>query len=365
VEFPTIPEQPTNEDAQRALERLKKLFSTFPFVDDASRSVALSLLLTTVARRALDFAPMRAFDSPTAGTGKSMITDIVSIIATGEQAGVVAHTENQEEFDKVLSAVLMRGVPSVAIDNCEGPLKGVLLNQTLTQTVTNCRILGKSELIPVRSNATISANGNNLMIEGDVTRRAIYSRMDAGVERPELLEFSYSPIDDTKGNRGELVGAVLTVLRAYHLAGRPVKETLGSFMQWSHLLRGALLWLGEADPAATMEELRKQGPRQAALRNVMFQWKKQWDFGVPVTVSSMVERADDWLCGYRHPEWRDVLMNVAGVANSVNNRRLGKWLSMVNDRPMVFNNTEKPVIVQIKQSTMIDGYQQWVLVKVG
>jgi putative DNA primase/helicase len=125
VEFPTIVGNPSKDDAGRALARIKVLFHTFPFVDAPSRSVALSLLLTSIVRRALDFAPGHAFDSPAAGTGKSLITDVVSTTATGERAGVVVHTGDQAEFDKLLGAILMRGVPLIAIDNCEGPLKGV------------------------------------------------------------------------------------------------------------------------------------------------------------------------------------------------------------------------------------------------
>jgi putative DNA primase/helicase len=364
VKFPEIPDNPTREDALLKLERLKKLFSTFPFVDRPSHSVALSLLLTTVARRALDFAPMHAFDGPTAGTGKSMAVDVVSLVATGEQAGVVAHTEDQKEFDKHLSAILMRGIPLVAIDNCEGPLKGVLLNQTLTQPITECRILGKSESVQVRSNSTISANGNNLIIEGDTTRRAICGRMDAGVERPELLEFDYSPLDDARQNRAELVAAALTVLRAYHLAGRPIKKTLGSFQEWSHLVRGALLWLEEADPAATMEELRKHDPRQSALKTVMFEWDEEWK-GRSMTVSEMIQRADafDKLAGkggeHVYPTWRDALMNVAALGNNVSNLRLGKWLSKVKDRPMIFEGFS----YKISQDGVAAGRQRWVLKK--
>jgi putative DNA primase/helicase len=297
-----------------------------------------------------------------------MLTDIVSIVATGEQAGVVALTEDQKEFDKHLSAILMRGVSLVAIDNCEAPLKSTLLNQTLTQPITDCRILGKSESVQVRSNATISANGNNLIIEGDTTRRSICGGMDAGVERPELLKFDYSPLDDAREHRPELVAAGLTVLRAYHLAGRPVKETLGSFEQWSHLIRGALIWLGEADPAITMEELRKHDPKQTALKTVMLQWGYIWGLNVPVSVSTMVQKANEWRRneykqGYVAPEWRDALMIIAGVGSNISNHKVRKWLSRVKDRPMVFETDTKRSTVKIEMSSAVNGRQLWALKK--
>jgi hypothetical protein len=364
AKFPEIPDKPTKEDATRALDKLKFLFHTFPFVDKASYSVALSFLLTTLVRRALDSAPMHAVDSPTAGTGKSMLTDIVSIVATGEQVGVVAHTENQQEFEKVLSAVLMRGTALVAIDNCEGPLKGVLLNQTLTQPVTDCRILGKSEMVQVRSNATISANGNNLTIEGDLTRRSICGRMDAGVERPELLSFNYAPLDDARENRAELVVSAMTVLRAYHLAGRPSKEVLGSYQQWSHFVRGALLWLGEADPAGTMEELRKHDPRHAALKAVMMEWGSLWK-DRPVTVHEMILWADKWEHGRGHinTEWRNALMTVAGTGSAVNSRRLGNWLSSMKGKIVAFETEGNRYWYKIMEAGATAGRQRWALEK--
>jgi hypothetical protein len=368
VTFPEIAAAPSKEDAQRALNRIKKLFSTFPWVEESgrspSRSVALSYLLTTVARRALDFAPMHAFDSPVAGTGKSMLNDIVSLIAIGNRAAVVRHTEDQVEFDKLFSAIIMYGLPMVPIDNCDGPLKGALLNQTLTQEIVNCRILGKSEFIPVRVNTTISANGNNLVIEGDLTRRTICGRMDAGIERPELLKFTYSPIEDTIANRAELVAAVLTVLRAYHVAGKPVREPLGSFTEWSYLVRGALLWLGEADPVETMEDLRKNDPKRSALRTIMFQWGRIWG-DVPVTAADMVRMANEWRKeeGYVNQDWRDALMAIAAVGNSVNNDRFGCWLRQNKDKPLRFKQDDKEYTVRIQHGPMSRGANRWKLVK--
>jgi hypothetical protein len=84
----------------------------------------------------------------------------------------------------------------------------------------------------------------------------------------------------------------------------------------------------------------------------------------------MVELANEWRKGEGGPgyhpsaEWRDALMNVAGLGSSVSNLRLGRWLARVKDRPMVFNNTGEAVTVKIVQSTKVDGYQQWMLGKV-
>ena len=88
VKFPEIPQEPTRDDAVKALARIKEPFTGFPFVSNAmgksaSRSVMLSAVLTALVRRTLHSAPLHATSAPTMGTGKSLAIDVVSLIATG------------------------------------------------------------------------------------------------------------------------------------------------------------------------------------------------------------------------------------------------------------------------------------------
>jgi putative DNA primase/helicase len=101
VEFPAIPDRPTKADAVAALAILKGPIAKFPFVDDASRSVALSGMLTTVSRAALDAAPMHGSDALVAGSGKSKLADIAAVMATGHRAAVTAiGRESKGELEK-------------------------------------------------------------------------------------------------------------------------------------------------------------------------------------------------------------------------------------------------------------------------
>src|SRR5260370_42552834 len=54
VEFEQIPDYPTRDDALPALCRLQDLISTFPFIGDADKSVALSAILSALDRRAVE-----------------------------------------------------------------------------------------------------------------------------------------------------------------------------------------------------------------------------------------------------------------------------------------------------------------------
>lgn len=101
VEFPPIPERPGKTECLAALKLLDDdLLSEFPFVDDASRSVALSALLTGIARPALMLAPMHAYSAPEAGTGKSYLADLVVLLATGRFAAAINAGKDEEELEK-------------------------------------------------------------------------------------------------------------------------------------------------------------------------------------------------------------------------------------------------------------------------
>ena len=60
-----------------------RLIKTFPFVAPCDRSVALAGMLTALDRLSMDTAPLIAFTAPTAGTGKSLLVDIIAVLATG------------------------------------------------------------------------------------------------------------------------------------------------------------------------------------------------------------------------------------------------------------------------------------------
>ena len=115
----------------------------------------------------------------------------------------------------------MAGDPVVVFDNCDKPLGGDTLCSALTQEVIAARILGKSEVPRILTNALFMATGNNLEVMGDLGRRTLLCRIDTGEERPDQIEHKFSPIDEAQKDRPTLVVAGLTILRAYEAAGRP------------------------------------------------------------------------------------------------------------------------------------------------
>jgi putative DNA primase/helicase len=335
VEFPPIPDRPTRADAVRSLATLNEIIKDFPFISEQHRSVAFSAILTAPMRRSLPTAPLHGFDAPAPGSGKSKLVDIVSVIATGHEAPVSGQGADDEELEKRLVAHLLSGDPIIAIDNCTRPLSGDFLNRILTQQSAKPRILGKSEAPTLLTNSLVAATGNNLKIKGDLTRRTIMCRLNPNVERPELRIFDRDPVAFAKANRPALVVAVLTILRAHHVAGSPGKPApLGSFEVWSNLIRGALIWLGCADPVETMSEIREADPVIGNLRMVMSAWRENIR-REQVTVSQVIKAATeqtrvdsyDGNIAFVNEDLREALLTVAGRGGVINSRALGNWLA--------------------------------------
>jgi putative DNA primase/helicase len=196
-------------------------------------------------------------------------------------------------MEKRLGAALMAGDTLISFDNCEQPLGGELLCQALTQSTLEIRILGKSVNKKVLANAAFFATGNNLVVIGDMTRRTLLCSLDAKIERPETRTFTTEdPVEVVRRERAKYVVAALTILRAYHVAGRPKQAItpLGSFEDWSRWVRDALIWLGEPDPCQTMERARAEDPRLQELSAMLHHWNHAIGQH-PVTVKELIERA--------------------------------------------------------------------------
>ena len=85
--------------------------------------------------------------------------------------------------------------------------------------------------------------------------------MDADTETPESREFTTNRWRQSAGIAAN-VAAILSIARAYVMSGRPNALTpLASFEEWSRLVHEPLIWLGCADPVATMDSLRQTDPK--------------------------------------------------------------------------------------------------------
>jgi hypothetical protein len=264
VTFPAVPSNPTAEDVKTAVAALWEPFEQFEWDDPpVDRAVVTALMLTFAARPAFErTAPCFAFDSTTRGSGKGLACAVAVMAATGRQPAVSLLSPEPEEQRKALFALALEGHRAILLDNMTRPLGGSVLSLCLTAGEIRDRVLGASRSATAPFEAILLATGNNLRYVGDFDRRVLVARQVPTVEKPEERQpeggfrhldlFAYVAAEHPR-----LLAAALTILRAYHVAGRPAhgKAPLGSFESWDALVRGACIYGGAGDPLACRERV--------------------------------------------------------------------------------------------------------------
>jgi putative DNA primase/helicase len=327
------PIRDTREAAEAALALFMELLSEFPFVTDLDRSVALAALMTPVLRGACDVTPLLLILATTPGSGKSYLADIASTIVRAQKCPVITAARG-EEAEKRLGALILEGVQIISVDNCIYDLGGAMLCQIVERPLIRTRILGRSETPECEWRGTLFANGNNIGVMGDMTRRTIECNLEPGMERPELREFSFDPIKRVMANRGAYVAAALTIALAYGASGeRAACDPIASYGQWSRVVREPLIWLGEADPVRSMERARDMDPEQAAARELVAHWAACLGLDKQYTAHEIVQRVcHDGTVLLKCPEFRELLLSQCGAGNQVDTRKLGQWLKRISGR---------------------------------
>jgi len=256
-----VDEDATREDAIEAVATFRDLLSEVPFASPADFSSWLAALLSPLVKSATSNAPapMLCISASSPGAGKTMLANLVGRIITGSPAEVRPYsTRDANEWSKRITSYIRAGSPVSAFDNVNGPVGDEVLDRLLTASTWSDRILGASEAPPIPIVTTWIATGNNIEPVGDTVRRVMMCRIVVDTERPQERVFRVADLEShVTARRSEYLSAALTILRAYHVAGRPSQRlpAWGSFGAWSSLVREAIVWAGCVDPFETQRAI--------------------------------------------------------------------------------------------------------------
>ena len=240
-------DMPINE----AKALIESVFQDFPFVEkEAGLAHCFAMVLQQFARGMIKGpTPLYLIDAPTIGTGKSLLCEVVSRIITGQAAHVMPPVKNEEELEKRITAMLLEGHPVTLFDNVD-TLKEHTLAAAITAEIHTGRRLGATEILNLKNNTLWCATGNNVEVLGDLPRRIIPIRLDAGVAKPynrKSTEFTHGNLREfVLENRSRLIGAALSIILAWIKAGCPKPDSskvLGSFEGWVDVIGGILKFI--------------------------------------------------------------------------------------------------------------------------
>lgn len=250
LKMPKVPEDPMRQDIQRACDLIQSVLIDYRFAEPADAANALAGMFSPVVRPCYrGNTPLCLVDATAAGSGKTLLVDVFSVISSDDMAykSTAPGSDEEEEWRKELITVARAGVGTVLWDNLTGVLKSPYLSEYLTSGRIKGRLLGSNTDIAMRVFTVMYATGNNIAVGGDLPRRSYPIRIDTGLEKPsQRAESAFQQgdlLDYVKRERGELLWAILTLGKAWFVAGMPpptVAPPMGSFEQWRRTVGGII-----------------------------------------------------------------------------------------------------------------------------
>ena len=325
-----VPENPSWNDVQHALELLDDVFCDFRFKTKYDYIRALALLLTRLTRPMYGIALMFVVTANVRGAGKNLLVDIISIIVSGESASMQLLPKDDDEVHKLILSALRGGQTALHLDECSDGISSSALTSLVTTASYEGRILGESTVGTYANSTTVTALGNNVPIFGDLSRRSVCIEMSVEDERPELRSgFRHHDLRRyVRENRAELLKAALTLVTYWVQQGspRPSTETdpFGSFEAWWDTVGGILESVGL--PGAEIGVIEQRiGNNPADLSDSFFlEWLAE-TFSGPFTASAVVAGLNQVTGDVPLP---------AGVfkMDDVNAWKIGQHLTRLQDR---------------------------------
>jgi putative DNA primase/helicase len=282
VTLPPMPDEPSKDDATKALALLNSLLDEFPFDKDkeqgghsVARSVALAYIMTTVLRGAITGAvPLFLFTATEPRSGKTYLVILGGVIATGHEPIPTAGHEKREEMEKRIETAALSGRLVMHLNNLPNGMtvESEALAMLSTEGRVLIRTLGRhAEGLCDCRGTTVALNGNNTNVAADLVPRTCYCRLDPQLEHTESRTFRGDPVANVRADRGKYLAAIFTIARAFMAAGSPRQphKVVAGFEAWSRLIQQSLIWLGETDPHSGMDELKALDPVQGELQTLM------------------------------------------------------------------------------------------------
>lgn len=241
---PQVSQRPSVGDVRQAVALIGELLGGFPFTSEHGRANYIGALLTPLLR-AITPPPYKllAIGAHQRGSGKTKLANLLRIIHGGVFRSEMP--EDDAELRKQVTSVLsLTTGPVVVFDNVSGALKSSTLAGLLTSDQWGDRPLGATAWIGVPNDRLWVITGNNINIGGDIPRRTLRTDIDPGVPRPELRTgFAIGdPEVWAKARRGELLGALLTLVTAWVAAGMPlaVERASDGYARWVRVVEAIL-----------------------------------------------------------------------------------------------------------------------------
>jgi hypothetical protein len=348
-----VPADPTEQHIEVSRKIIcYELLGDFPFVGESEIAHAVAVLLLPFARDLIDGpTPLHLFEKPSPGTGATLLIDMLSLPATGRPIPTMTEGRDEDEWRKRITAKLATGSAFLLIDNLRRRLDSAAVAAGITSTTWEDRLLGFSTMARLPVRCVWVATGNNPAVSTEIARRTVRIRMDAKLDRPWLRNgFRHENLRGwANQNRGLIVVAALTLIRAWILQGKPKgKTTLGMFERWSEVMGGILDVAGIPGFLGNLNEFYDESDAEGATwRTFLSAWWEQ--FG-----ENEVTAKDLWLLATG-----DANLSLGNGSEQSQRCTLGKLLADRRDRIFEVQDDQGAFKLLLQRGSQRQRAYQW------
>jgi hypothetical protein len=329
-----VPDVPSAEEVKEARDLISLMIADFPFNTEHDRANYLALLFTPLLRVVVPPPyPLGLIHAHQPGSGKGYLAMILRTLHGG---ALRALPENTAEFRKQVTSILaVTTAPVVQFDNVNR-LESTVLDMLLTTDTFSDRPLNVTADVTGKNDRLWIATGNNVGIGGDLLRRIRWVNIDPNTPNPEARTgFAIPDLPAwVRENRGELLTALLTLLRAWVEDGKPLGPEVGSdsFSYWTRAMQGVLGVAGWTGTVGHVETVQQDSNDEEAEWGAFLAAVWEASKGEPCTVKQIL----DWIDPDDMPA--DMNANSTRSAGMWMKNRKGRWANGYVLRPAPLSN---------------------------
>lgn len=250
-DFTVLDKALSEDEVKQHLEWIYAPFVGFELAGNEDKSILYAAIFSAVIRQILPVCPAFAADAPMQGSGKTLLAQTIAIIASGKlPTAIPAHgQQNDDEFRKRLFALLLEGEKACLFDNLVGVFDSAAFAAALTSETFSDRVLGESKTKTVMVRTLFLLTGNNLNIQGDMSRRVLRMRLRPKNDKLTQRKYDFNPIKMASTMRNQIISSVLSLINHWKRSDMPkASGTMTSFDDWDTLVRQPLTFIGNQYP---------------------------------------------------------------------------------------------------------------------
>jgi hypothetical protein len=241
-----VPEEPSRQALFEAATLIKYPVAEFPFETAADKANWIGMAFTPLLRY---LAPgpykLGIIEAHQPGSGKGYLAGMLRKLHGGTLRGALP--DKEAEMRKTITTALLGAEGIIVFDNVKGMISSPALEALLTAETWSDRLLGGNTEATIANDRLWILTGNNASIGGDMARRVLKVRLDAGPSPEQRTGFAIAnPVKWMGDHRGEYLSALMTVIRSWLYAGARMPDATGSdsYALWRQMLSGIMRHAG-------------------------------------------------------------------------------------------------------------------------